>query len=722
MLRKLAAAIALTSGLGGMLGSGVAFGLGLGDAILDSSLNQKLNAEIELIETRGLTAAEILPSLATAADFQRAGIERPGFLSQLEFSVVEEGGKPPFIRVTSKEPVVEPYINFLVEVHWPEGRLLKEYTLLLDLPMFSRDVLEGIIQPPSEPEESTFMPIGVAGLPSGAQADITSRSQPNTYQVRSGDTLTAIANEVRPQDVSTNRMMVGLQRENPSAFIDGNVNLLKQGVTLDIPDSSVLNSIDDAMARSAILEQNQQWRTNQMQLDATPRDQVTEPVRNTEEGRLSIVAGGNFSDGSGTGQAEKNTNSSGNNAMALESNLSLSQEQVDTLDRENSELKGRLRDLEDQIDTLEKLVVLRNDQLAAAQALESQLKKENDALASSNAASQSTDEVDYNFNTGAEAAKPEPETKPAPVPARPLQTAPAAKEDSGIGLVPIIGGGALALLTLLGGLLFLRRRQDDDIDHIYEDDDDMGYPDLDMTDEPVHPVRAGLQTLGTSAAAPAKAAPAAQSQAAGFDYDDDLDSLMDDFDDDGDPLNVGELDDLGGSGDDRGGFEFDLDSPEAAQPEHAPDQDVMLDLDALEAELEREVSSGNVAPAPAPAAPAQPAPEPVEQVHAEPVEESWDNNDFSLDDLDSELQNLGASAPEQAPTPAPAAALVDENMAQDLSGLADSDEVNTMLDLARAYIDMGDDEGARDILEEIVSEGSQAQQQEARQLLSELSG
>ena len=113
-----------------VLGNGVAYGLGLGDATLDSSLNQKLDAEIDLLEVGNLTAAEILPSLATAADFKRAGLERPAFLSKLVFDVVTDGNNEPYIQVTSREPVIEPYLNFLLGTL--ARRASAEDTLLLD--------------------------------------------------------------------------------------------------------------------------------------------------------------------------------------------------------------------------------------------------------------------------------------------------------------------------------------------------------------------------------------------------------------------------------------------------------------------------------------------------------------------------------------------------------------------------------------------------------------
>src|SRR5690606_23105067 len=104
-----------------------------------SSLNQPLEAEIELVSVRDLGQAEILPALAKPSDFEKAGVERVQFLSDLKFNVVFKDSNKAVIRLTSNRPVREPFLNFLVEVVWPNGRLLREYALLIDPPMFTSD-------------------------------------------------------------------------------------------------------------------------------------------------------------------------------------------------------------------------------------------------------------------------------------------------------------------------------------------------------------------------------------------------------------------------------------------------------------------------------------------------------------------------------------------------------------------------------------------------------
>ena len=130
-VRKLVLAVAAATAFT----SGVANALGLGGLAVKSSLNQPLEAEISLSDVRDLSSADIKTRLASAEDFTKAGVDRQFFLTGLTFTPVVRADGKHVIRITSNKPVKEPYLNFLVEVLWPNGRLLREYTLLLDPPL-----------------------------------------------------------------------------------------------------------------------------------------------------------------------------------------------------------------------------------------------------------------------------------------------------------------------------------------------------------------------------------------------------------------------------------------------------------------------------------------------------------------------------------------------------------------------------------------------------------
>ena len=130
-MRKLATAAAVSLALA----SGGAFGLGLGDIEMRSALNQPMNAEIRLTSVMPGELDGMIVQLASPEAFRRAGIERSQALTDLRFSV-DASGPSPVIRITSPRPVVEPFLNFLLEVDWPAGRMVREYTVLLDPPVF----------------------------------------------------------------------------------------------------------------------------------------------------------------------------------------------------------------------------------------------------------------------------------------------------------------------------------------------------------------------------------------------------------------------------------------------------------------------------------------------------------------------------------------------------------------------------------------------------------
>ena len=112
--------------------------LGLGEITLNSSLNEPLNAEIVVLSSEDLEDGQLLVSLASPEAFERAGISRDFFLSQMQFSVYRNTDDLHIIQIVTGQPVVEPYLNFLIQLQWPAGRVMREYTLLLDLPIYAQ--------------------------------------------------------------------------------------------------------------------------------------------------------------------------------------------------------------------------------------------------------------------------------------------------------------------------------------------------------------------------------------------------------------------------------------------------------------------------------------------------------------------------------------------------------------------------------------------------------
>lgn len=370
-VRKLVLAIAAASALS----SGMAHALGLGEVTLQSSLNQPLVAEIELLEVRDLASNEVIPSLASPEEFVKAGVDRQYFLTDLKFTPVLKPNGKSVIRVTSSKAVREPYLNFLVEVLWPNGRLLREYTLLLDPPLYSPQTTVAAapqlpiaapaprpsVAPAPVPRSAAPAPAPRPAAPAPASRSISG----NEYRTTANDTLWEIAQRVGGGS-SVNQTMLAIQDLNPDAFIGGNINRMKSGQVLRLPDEQQIRSRSNAEAVAQVAEQNAAWREGRAvasrQLDATRRTTAgSAPATAESADSLKLVAAeaGQSTRGSDTGSA---------NSKALADKLAVTQESLDSTRRENAELQSRVGDLQSQLDKLQRLVELKDSQLAKLQA------------------------------------------------------------------------------------------------------------------------------------------------------------------------------------------------------------------------------------------------------------------------------------------------------------------------------------------------------------------
>lgn len=329
-IRKLVLAIAAASALS----SGVANALGLGELTLKSAQNQPLDAEIELLDVRDLSAAQMAPSLASPEEFAKAGVAFPPYLEDLTFTpVINPNGKS-VLRVTSSKALPEPVVKFLVQVMWPQGRLLRDYSVLLD-----QAQAQG-----SQPTQANINPAVSAG----------------SYTTKRRDTLWQIAAR-NSNGGSIQQTMLAIQALNPDAFIGNNINQLKIGQVLRLPDQQQVQSIPQAQANREVAEQYAAWREGRRlgprarQLDATRRGEAgAAPARIAQGDNLRLVAPG------GKGAAGE--------AKALGDKLAVAQESLDTSRRDNEELKSRMVDLQSQLDKLQRLIELKNDQLARLEA------------------------------------------------------------------------------------------------------------------------------------------------------------------------------------------------------------------------------------------------------------------------------------------------------------------------------------------------------------------
>jgi pilus assembly protein FimV len=446
-VRKLVLAIAAASALS----SGMAHALGLGELTLKSTLNQPLVAEIELLDVKDLTAAEVVPSLASPEDFAKAGVDRQAFLNDLTFTPVLNASGKSILRVTSSKPLSEPMVKFLVQVMWPNGRLLRDYSVLLDPSKFSPQTADAAAQP--APTQDVTAPV-------------TGATKPTQYTTTPRDTLWEIAAKAR-NGGSVQQTMLAIQALNPDAFIDGNINRLKTGQVLRLPDQAQSTGLPQPKAIAIVHAQNTAWRqgrryvakpgTGQQQLDATNRARGEGPSSQAATDKLSLVSAPSGRAG-GKGAA--------GDAKNLGNKLAVTQESLDTTRRDNAELKSRMTDLQSQLDKLQRLIELKNNQLAKLQA-------EGAAGAPAPAATAPAISAELAANPATAPAEAAPATpapaatapEAAPAPAeKPIEPTPAASDEQKFNelltnplLLGLVGGGAVVLLLLL--LLLARRRK-----------------------------------------------------------------------------------------------------------------------------------------------------------------------------------------------------------------------------------------------------------------------
>ncbi|MGB2192933.1 MAG: type IV pilus assembly protein FimV, partial [Luminiphilus sp.] len=236
--------------------------LGLGELTLYSYLNEPFRAEVALLEADALDDNDVHVDLASDTEFERLGVSRDFFLTSINFQVEsDESGHR--VVLTTEAPLREPYLDFVVEARWPDGRLLREYTVLIDLP--PRPVVAARQDVPLEEAAQSDDQAVVSGADAasaragGYATDAASRPSPGSqYLVTNTDTLWRIASDGAAAGISVEQTMLEIVAANPAAFQAGNINGLKSGYVLQIPEADDIR-IDLATAQDEVALQNEEW-------------------------------------------------------------------------------------------------------------------------------------------------------------------------------------------------------------------------------------------------------------------------------------------------------------------------------------------------------------------------------------------------------------------------------------------------------------------------------
>ena len=377
-----------------------AFALGMGDIDMRSALNQPMDAVIELTSATTTNLDDIRVSLATLEAHNRAGMTKVAILADFKFSVEKDAAGKAVIRISSEQLVREPYLEFLLELDWPRGRLLRQYTVLVDPPVTMPAEPPAPAAPVSRAATPAPAPRSPAPAPvrravsapatvSAPPPSVIAPAQPTADSygpVRRSETLWSIASQLRPDDgVSIEQVMLALQRANPEAFESGNINRLQQGVTLAVPSREEMVSISRREASAESSRQYAEWQESRGQptsVAATQPDAATDATdtaasetsgtaadaaRAATETRLQLTAP---EADAVTGAAVPGDPLSGepsDDPKSLQQQLTLAAEEVAAERAQSQELQSQVSELEEQITTMQRLLELKDNELARLQ-------------------------------------------------------------------------------------------------------------------------------------------------------------------------------------------------------------------------------------------------------------------------------------------------------------------------------------------------------------------
>ena len=375
MVRKLALAVSLALGTVSV----PVHALGLGELSSKSGLNQNFSGDITLLSVQAEELDTVRVKLADTDAFARAGVDRPFYLSLLKFEPALTAKGATVIRVTSEFPIREPFLNFLVEVNWPNGRLLREYTVLLDPPTTTKR------RPPQvtpAPQTRRTTPVPAAAAPARpaaptAKTAVTAQSEMaaggSEYgPVKANDTAWSIAKQVRPRGVSMEQMMIALLNANPNAFVDGNINRLRKGQILRVPNAAEIQQLSRQEARQAYRQQQDAWLAQRNEKLQSAAEQAAADTASTTSGATEADAQDQLRIATarpeGVGEAGAgDDNATATTSSDLSSRLIAARENAETSRQEAETLRSQVDDLQERLQNMQKLLTLKDDQLAQLQ-------------------------------------------------------------------------------------------------------------------------------------------------------------------------------------------------------------------------------------------------------------------------------------------------------------------------------------------------------------------
>jgi pilus assembly protein FimV len=385
-----------------------ALALGLGRLTVDSGFGQPLSARIELTAVQKDELDSLSAKVADQSVYRDNNVQYPAVATRARVTVEQGPNNAPYLRVSTQQAVNEPFLELIVEVNWATGRVVRNYTFLLDPP----GVAEKQAVEPIAPIRAAAAPArgGQPGRGTEAASGRRAGAGGDTYTVKRGDTLAKIALEYKPADVTLDQMLVALFRSNESAFDAKNMNRLRSGQILKIPPADQPAQVGQTEAQQVVRVQAADWRAY--------RDRVAAAAPTTEAGPSRQGAGGRITAAEEKGAAPRPgqdqlrvSREAGKGAAAGAAQA----EEIAAKDKALREANTRIADLEKTLKDMQKAVELKSQTMADAQKQAEAAKVETPKAAAGAVAPPAT------------TAGVAPPAEPAPAATAPAATAPAAK-------------------------------------------------------------------------------------------------------------------------------------------------------------------------------------------------------------------------------------------------------------------------------------------------------
>lgn len=396
MLKSLVKALGLAIGL---VLSGFSYAISMGDINVTNTLGEPMNVLIELGTASKDEISSLSARLAPPEVFKNAGLDYPSELPPLKFKIETNANGEPYIKITSAQPINEPFVNLLVELTWSSGKLLREYTFLLDPPGYVPVQPQPAEVKPVEPsivDVSELEPKGkeeIIESPSPSTALMVDEKQavdeipaavnrPNessnvasgAIKVKRGDTLSKLALQIKSPDVSLERALVALYHTNVDAFDGKNMNRLKTGKILQMPGQSELDNQSQMKAVKEIRAQADDWHAYRQKLAAASGLATGDESKQEASGKISTTVSDNATAAKESakevvrlskGEAPGDKTSAGDNAKTLQNKLHALEEEAISKSKALQESNERVVALEKNVQDLQRLIDLKGQPPAA---------------------------------------------------------------------------------------------------------------------------------------------------------------------------------------------------------------------------------------------------------------------------------------------------------------------------------------------------------------------